>query len=126
MKGKPAMNLTLTRVVALLAALGAGITAFTGAVTTSGDWKAAAIAGFSAVVLTWIHEEHSTARNADTAAATVGAARAAAQPAAPPPELAELTTHLAGMLGGPGATPGAAVPPPPGATPHSAQPAPGT
>lgn len=75
-------SIILPRLIALAAAAGAGITAFTSAVTTQGDYKAAAIAGLSAVIAVWVHEEHSTERNATTAAATMTPAPLPAAPAA--------------------------------------------
>lgn len=74
-------SVLLPRLVALAAAVGAGLTAFTSAVTAQGDYKAAAVAGLAAVVSVWIHEEHSTERNATTAAASMA-------PSSPPAAVA--------------------------------------
>lgn len=83
-------NLTVTRLVGLLAALGAGVTAFTGDVTAVGGYKAAAVAAFSAIVATWLHEEHATERNNTTAAASITPA-----PSVPVPT----PEHVAAMMG---------------------------
>lgn len=95
-------SIILPRLVALAAAVGAGLTAFTSAVTTQGDYKAAAVAGLSAVTAVWVHEEHSTERNATTAAASLtpaGASPLAAAQAAPLPTQADMHAAAAAVLG---------------------------
>lgn len=113
------MNLTLARVIGLLAALGAGLTAFTGTVTSSGGYKAAAVAAFSAIVATWIHEEHSTDRNATTASTQL-------PPASSGPSAADFAAvqHAVSSMLGNGIPAGAGLvqqtepaPPPAGAPP---------
>lgn len=95
-------NVILPRVVALAAAVGAGLTAFTGAFTANGDARAAAAVGLAAVVATWIHEEHSTERNATTAAASITPAPA---PSAMDLTAAAQAATAALGLGAPAATP---------------------
>lgn len=116
-------GLTLARLVGLSAAVGAGLTAFSGAVTTNGNYKAATVAGLSAVVAVWMHEEHSTERNATSAAASLSA------PAPLDPHaaglVADATAAMHGLehiLGGGGPAPAPQAAP----GPHSAQPGPGT
>lgn len=125
------LNLTAARLIGILAALGAGVTAFTGAVTSSGGYKGAIVAAFAAISAVWIHEEHSTDRNATTASTQLPAPAPAPHPA----DLAAATQAVAGLLGGappgaPGAPPagvpagsGLSAPPAPAGAPAGAPPA---
>ena len=99
--------LTLSRVVAVLAVVGAGVTAFSGAVTSGGGYKAAAIAAFAAIVAAWMHEEHSTARAAIGPPAPSGDLNAHSGPVGPDVP----ATAAAAPLGAPGAGSSTSGPP---------------